>query len=155
MNDFDPNEIPFAKRHIPHYYGDTERTLFLFAGAAMLVGLFFFNQFLPSPLYLSLIAVATLVVMAGFVSPRQKWLTFANTAVAFIGSVIFSYEAFTTRDAAQAGYYPAVLPWMNLILAAIFMLTLYFTVKTLRWRFSKGEARLWDKKPIGAKPSTS
>lgn len=155
MTFIDPNEVPFARRHIPHYYGDVERELLLFAGAVMLVGLFFFHQLLPSPMYLSLMAIMVLVVIAGAVSPRQKWLAVVNAAVAFIGGIIFSYEAFTTRAAAQAGYYPEVLPWMNLTLAIVFIFTLYFSVKTLRWRFSKGEGRLWDKRPVEARSLVS
>jgi hypothetical protein len=123
----------------------------LLTGMIMLVGLFFFSEFLPTPLSPSLIAIVGIVVVAGFMSPRQKWLSLVNTALALLGTLIFSYEAFVTRAAARAGYYPDVLPWINLLLAVTFFFTLYFSVKTLRWRFGKGRERLWGKKLSASK----
>jgi hypothetical protein len=145
-------ESLLAKSRAHHYYGDIERTLFILGGLVMLVGLFFFYQYLPFPSYISLLAIVILVIIAGLLSPRQKWLAVVNMVIAALGSLIFGLQAFVTRLEADMGYFPAALPWVNLAIALIFLFALYFSTKTLRWRFAKGKERLWEKKEDGTTP---
>jgi hypothetical protein len=137
-----PDAIPpTAHPKVTHYYGDIERQLFLLAAVVMLVGFFFLHEAIRLPPFLSIAAIVAVVILAGLVSPRQWWLTVANVALSFFGLVIFGFEAFATSSAAV----PKALPWVNLLLSVIFLFGLYFSTKTLRWRFGKGRGRLWDK----------
>jgi hypothetical protein len=138
----------FRWQRVPHYYGDIERRLFMAAGAIMLFGIFNFRPYIAAPLYLSVLGIVVLVTAAGMISPHQRWLAVGNAFIALTGTVIFGFAAaddrayFTVYESAL----PAALAWTDLALAMIFLTALYFSVKTLRWRFTKGKIQLIHKR---------
>ena len=112
---------------LPHYYGDIVRKLFLLGGLIMLLALPFFNQFLPVPAFVSMLAVLVIGVIAGFTNPLQRWVMLIDIIVSLIGLAAFEYHAIS-----QYNDIPILLFGIDQLLAIIFFFALYFSTKTLR-----------------------
>lgn len=112
---------------LPHYYGDIVRKLFLWGGLIMLLTLPFFNQFLPVPAFVSMLAILVIGLVAGFTNPLQRWVMFLDIVVALVGLIAFEYHAVS-----QYSVIPLLLFLIDQLLAVIFFFALYFSTKTLR-----------------------
>lgn len=112
-----------------HYYGDTVRLLFLSAAFIMLIGLPTIKSYLSLPTIFSVAAILALGLVAGLTNPRQVWEAGLNAALSLAGFLVFesyavmAYEKYSPTDK----FFVA-----NLALSLIFMLAIYFSVKTFR-----------------------
>jgi glucan phosphoethanolaminetransferase (alkaline phosphatase superfamily) len=82
-------------RGLKHYYGDLIRVLFITAGALMIVALPFFKDqvsAIVSPMA-AIFSILVLGLLAGFMSPRQKWVSIVNALVSFFAVLVFEYYA--------------------------------------------------------------
>lgn len=115
-----------------HYYGDTVRFLFLIAAVIMLISLPSFSSIINIPIVLSVGIILVLGLVAGLTNPRQKWEAIINVGVASVGFLISEtqavlvYQQNITTTLAQRFFIT------NLGLGLIFLIALYFAVKTLR-----------------------
>ncbi|MEO8065835.1 MAG: hypothetical protein ABI643_03220 [Candidatus Doudnabacteria bacterium] len=115
-----------------HYYGDSIRKLFIFAALIIVVGLPFVYGYLGLPITLSLVAALALVIFAALTSPNHKWVIEINAIVSAVALLIF--EAYAIR------FYNLQQPFLfvtNEILALLFLVALYYSVKTWRGRFNR------------------
>lgn len=110
-----------------HYYGDRVRQLFLVGGVIMLIGIPFFNDYLPVPAIISLSAALLVVIVAGLTNPLQRWVMFIDVPVSLIAALSFEYHAIS-----RIGDIPWLLFGIDQILALLFFFALYFSTKTLR-----------------------
>lgn len=112
-----------------HYYGDIIRFLFLSVAIVMLVGLPIIARFLSLPPIVSVFAILMLGLAAGLTNPRQAWTAVVNVGIAIIGFVTFALSAVSSYQthSAHSRFFIS-----NLILAFIFLLTVYLSTKTLR-----------------------
>jgi uncharacterized membrane protein YhhN len=115
-----------------HYHGDRIRVLFLVSGIVMLVGLPVFQQKIPFPVSLSVIAVVLLAFLAGLTNPKQVWFSFLDTAASLIGFLVFEYYAITNSSNLLDNFF-----LINQLLALFFFVAFYFSVKTLRGFYLK------------------
>ncbi|MEK7654406.1 MAG: hypothetical protein AAB345_03995 [Patescibacteria group bacterium] len=118
-----------AKSAPEHYYGDDIRKIFLGVGAVMLLTLPFFNNLLPVPAFISIVAVLVISLAAGLTNPRKRWTAVINTVASVIGLAVFEYYAV---DAATKYSEASTLFFVNQAIAVAFFLALYLSTKTLR-----------------------
>ncbi len=115
-----------------HYYGDTVRFLFLIAGVIMLLMLPTVSQILNIPIVVSVVAILALGLAAGFTNPKQKLDALINVFISAAGFLIFestavwTYQNGITTDRLQFFFIASIT------LGLIFLLALYFSVKTFR-----------------------
>lgn len=119
-------------KKLSHYYGDTVRFLFLIAAVIMLVMLPTVSQILNIPIIISVVAILILGLAAGFTNPKQKLNALINVFISATGFLIFESTAVWTY---QRGITTERLEYFfiaNVALGIIFLLALYFSVKTFR-----------------------
>jgi hypothetical protein len=112
---------------IPHYYGDTVRTLFLVAGVIILGTLPFYKNLLPFGTGVLTVFVVLLALGAAVMNPFQKWIVYVDTLVAAVAVFLFEYTAIVWY-----GIDPTLLSVIRQALAIIFLFSLYYNGKTLR-----------------------
>jgi hypothetical protein len=109
-----------------HYYGDLVRKLFIVAAVFMVVTLpiFYFTD-IHEPLAFSLGAIVILGVAAGLTSPGILLSVAINLCISIVGFFFFEYYA------VRASLYSPFF-FTNQILALLFLIALYYSIKTLR-----------------------
>lgn len=112
-----------------HYYGDIVRRLFFCAALIMLVTFPFFNKMIPENPELSIAAIVIVGLLAALTNPRQLWTTILNTIVAILAVCVFEYYAliFYSRYSLDSAIF-----WINQLLSLLFLISLYYSVKTFR-----------------------
>lgn len=113
--------------HIPHYYGDAVRQLFVVAAVLMLVGAPFYADSLRVELPFEIVGAVILVALAALANPYKKFVFFVGAIAAGVGLVIYEIWALYT-------YFEST--WLQFILreaiAIIFLVAFYFNMKTVR-----------------------
>ncbi|MEK7094472.1 MAG: hypothetical protein AAB903_03995 [Patescibacteria group bacterium] len=135
-----------------HYYGDTVRRLFVLAALVMVVTLPFFVKQIEQPLIVTIGAILIIGVAAGLTSPRNPWTAMFNILVAVGGVIAFEWRA--VEWYARSGDADSFF-WITQLLAVIFLLALYFGLKTMRRVGSmellagsyESEKSFWDRPP--------
>ena len=115
-----------------HYYGDNVRKLFILGAIIIMLSLPFFSDLLPVPVFVSIASILTLGFAAGLTNPTQMWVVIVNTIISASALVIFEYYAVANYLSDSIRY---VLSLINQILAIVFLIALYYSVKTLRGMF--------------------
>ncbi len=113
----------------PHYYGDAVRRLFLAGAVLMAATLPFFSGDIYEPLPLSLSIIIILIIAAGFTSPRY-FLSAAVNVIISAGAVLI-FEWYAVQSYIRFGGADNFF-WTNQILSLIFLIALYYGVKTVR-----------------------
>ena len=119
------------EKPLEHYYGDIVRYLFLAAGIIMLVTLPLFQSLIETPLMVSISGIAVLGIAAGLTNPQQVVSAVVNFVISIVGFITFAYSA-TTSFQGKIENDKFILT--NIILAAIFIFAIYFSMKTMRSR---------------------
>ncbi len=112
---------------VPHYYGDTVRSIFFVLGAALLIMAAFIGAVSPLAMPLAVLFAVTLVLLAAFTSPRAKGIHTANVACAALGTL--AAEAFAV-GAFSVGSFGLFI--LGECIAVAFLAALYFAAKTMR-----------------------
>ncbi len=112
-----------------HYYGDLVRKLFLAGAIIMLAGLPFFADLISTPLMVSIFAIVLIGTAAGFMNPKQLWVAILNALIAVGALVVFEMSAVSDFKLYSIGH---PLFWIDQVLALLFLVALYYEVKTLR-----------------------
>jgi hypothetical protein len=116
-----------------HYYGDAVRVLFIVGGLIMLVFYPFFSSFIKAPTAFSIIGVVALVIFAGLMNPRQKWIMVLNTIISISALAVFEYAAvYTYLNLPPAQGVHVVFFWVNQALSLLFFFAAYLSTKTIR-----------------------
>jgi hypothetical protein len=122
-------EIFMAQSTTPHYYGDTIRKLFFAAAFVMLFFMPFFNTYIPLSIRQGLLVILALSLFSGLTNPKLMWIAVMDMIISAVSVFIFGYYAvdaylqYTAKDL----YF-----WVNHILAVLFLVSLYFSIKTVR-----------------------
>jgi len=115
----------------PHYYGDIIRAIFVSAGVLMIVALPFYKNQIPVTPTEAILSIIVLGILAGFMSPRQKWVSIVDGVVSLVAVLVFEYYAVLAyKSVGQIFTGPFFL--LNQVLAGLFFITLYLSVKTFR-----------------------
>lgn len=113
-----------------HYYGDTVRSLFLLAAIIIFLIVPFGGSSDPE---LAIILVASSVILtlfAGLTSPKTHVVALIDSFISGVGCFIFESLAVSAYKASSTLTDTAVFVLQTL--AIIFLLALYFSVKTVR-----------------------
>ncbi len=122
-------ETPFVRRAVPHYYGDTVRTLMVTAAVFIFIAETLWRS-IPLSLSGTIIAIIVLTVFAGLTNPNIRWVHYVNMLIAAWGTFIFGREALVGYGDGRPLFEFGFLS--NEILAVISVLMLYFAIKTVR-----------------------
>ncbi|HZZ99226.1 MAG TPA: hypothetical protein VFK07_00755 [Candidatus Paceibacterota bacterium] len=112
-----------------HYHGHIVKRLFFVAAVVMLIGLPFFSNRLPIHTVLSLTLIVAIGLFSGFTNPVKRWPVFIDTIISIIGTLVFEYYA---ADYYQTFGIKDIVFWVSQILAVLFVVALYYGIKTLR-----------------------
>lgn len=119
-----------------HYYGDSVRTLFIIGGLIMLVSYPFFSSFIKAPVAFSLIGVVALVIFAGLMNPKQRWIMAINVIISIVAFGIFEYAAvYAYLNLVPAQDIHIAFFWVNQVLSLLFFFAAYLCTKTIRGAF--------------------
>ncbi len=113
-----------------HYYGDIVRACFVASGFVLLVAILLDKQLLHIYLAIGVIGVLILVILAGLTSPRKEWVLFIEALVAGIGFLLFEYVAVAAYI--KAGTMSDIVFVLRQTLSILFLITLYYSVKSIR-----------------------
>jgi len=117
---------PFTQS-VPHYYGDIVRQLFICTAALMLIAAPFYADSLRVELPFEIAGALVLVALAALVNPHKKSVMVANAVASGVGLVIFetwTLYAYQASSWVQVG--------LRQLLALLFLVAFYFSVKTVR-----------------------
>jgi hypothetical protein len=112
-----------------HYHGDATRILFMTAAILMLVGATL-GADLPFSSFGTVLFAVVLVVTAGITNPAQKWIHYLNVALAVFGMLTYGPNAIDYYRAGKTVFDITFFVTEGSVL--LFLLALYFTVKTAR-----------------------
>ncbi len=132
---------------VRHYYGDAIRTIFLVAGAGIIITLPFFSEISKIPSIISIAMAVIFALFGGLMSPRQRQAMIANAVIALIGFIVFEYCAMDAYQTSTTDPKYQAFFLVNQILAVLFFLAMYLSMKTIRWRVL-GERELPDQEKI-------
>ena len=122
-------EVMQNRGSTPHYYGDIIRKLFFTSAFIMLLFMPFFNSYIPVTIQQGLFIVLALSIFSGLTNPKLLWVAVINIVIAASGVFIFGYYAV---DSYLLYTITNIYFWVNQILAILFLLSLYFSIKTVR-----------------------
>jgi hypothetical protein len=122
-------EGPYRHRHVAHYHGDTVRALFVTQAVVMFVAETT-GASLPLATVQVVVFAVGLVVAAGITNPAQAWIHFVNAGLAIYGAMLFGLYAIETYQTYHDIFAPTYL--YAEVLAALFLISVYFTTKTIR-----------------------
>ena len=129
-------------KDLRHYYGDYVRNMFLIGGIVVLLSLPLFTHLLTTSIGYSIAVVTVLVVAAGLANPVQKWTMILNIVVAATAIVFFEHQALLIeRMATHVDLHKNIFLLESHALALLFLFALYYSIKTARGRFLKGEIK--------------
>lgn len=123
---------PKEKKPFSHYHGDIVRVVFLIAAFIILFTLPTFQSLLNIPILTSIIVILILGVAAGLTNPLKKWSATINVVISVVGFLIFEYSAVLLYQGQIDSTKNVAFFLTNLILGLLFLISLYFSVKTLR-----------------------
>ena len=124
-------DLPAKPAHtaMRHYHGDTVRILFVCGAVLMLVSETF-GASLPLSATGVIIFSVVLVIAAGITNPEQYWIHLINTALSILGALLFGPSAISHY---RTGGSIADLSFLSVeVLSVLFLVTIYFAVKTVR-----------------------
>ncbi len=129
--EIDNREVFRKGKLTEHYYGDIIRALFIIGAVVMLIMLPFSSSMLPIPVSISILIILVLVFLAGFTNPTQEFINYLNVLASAAGAISFEYAA-ASVNFSSARPLTFVFFIINQVLAIVFFLALYYSVKTLR-----------------------
>ncbi len=113
-----------------HYYGDIVRKHLFFAGLVLLLAALIDEEFRSFYLFAGIFGVLVFTILAGLTSPVRRLVMIADVFVAAIMFMVFEYfaiDAFSRYENFSDSIF-----LLRQFLAVIFLITLYFSTKTLR-----------------------
>jgi len=121
-------DIPFILKEPgpSHYYGDTVRILFVVSAVLIIAAQFIGSPFLTPGA--AMLASVILVVAAGLTNPVHAWIHTTNSVIAGIGAVMCGYVALAHYQEGATIFNELLV----VVLAVLFLIALYLSVKTLR-----------------------
>jgi hypothetical protein len=128
------NKRALGEKRPAHYYGDYVRRMFFVSGIVMLIGLPFFASNLELTVFAATLGVVIIGIFAGLTSPRQSPIIVFDVCVSAAASIIF--ELLTIEWYKETGGIDLYF-FFNQILAILFFVALYFSVKTFRAMLSE------------------
>lgn len=115
----------------PHYYGGNVRNLFLGGAAVLMFTALIDKEFSEFYLTLGVFILLALVVLAGLTNPKTLRSIIADTVCSAVLFVFFEYSALIGNSMSTSSKLDPIF-FLRQILAGIFLVALYFSIRT--WR---------------------
>lgn len=112
---------------LPHYYGDIVRELFVGAVVLMLFAAPFYGDSLQTEIPFEIAAAIIVVGLAALTNPWKRYIIVADAVAAGVGVAVYEIWAVWEYQ-----WISAIAFSLREIIAIIFMLAFYFSIKTLR-----------------------
>jgi hypothetical protein len=112
----------------------------MLAGVIMLITLPSFSRILNIPVLVSVAGILILALSAGLTNPRLQWVAWANVIVSSIGFLIFETYGILAYNQGTQGAISRIgenFVIINIMLGLMFLISLYFSVRTLRGFYLK------------------
>ena len=119
-----------TSRH-PHYYGDIIRKQLFFAAFVILLAALIDTELRNFYLFVGLFGVVGLTILAGLTSPQKRGIMFTDMFVSAIMFLIFEY--FAINAFVKYGNFSDPIFFFRQLIAVIYLVTLYYSTKTLRY----------------------
>lgn len=119
-----------GESQFPHYYGDIVRKQLIFAGVVVLLAGLLDTELQSFYLFIAVFGVLTFVVLAGLTSPLKPSVMIANSVISGVMFLFFEYFALSAY--AHYGDFANRVFLLRQLLSVVFLLTLYFSTKTIR-----------------------
>lgn len=127
MNDYGIGQSPSDSAHIPHYYGDYIRILFITAAVLAAFAIPVWGDLLPIGTFAQVIGVVILVVLAGLTSPHGTFVLWTDAIVSAIGVIFIENTAISLYSIDELAIFFARETIVLLLLVAT-----YLSIKTVR-----------------------
>ncbi|HUQ30323.1 MAG TPA: hypothetical protein VM103_02265 [Candidatus Paceibacterota bacterium] len=112
-----------------HYHGSTVRALLITSAIVLLIGATTGSD-LPLSGSGSVISAIVLMVVAGITNPEQEWIHWVNEFLTVLLTIVFGTNAIEYYH--RGGSVLDHSFFFTEVLSIIFLVTLYFTTKTVR-----------------------
>jgi hypothetical protein len=122
-------EMPpmFGKSGIPHYYGDSVRSMLISAAVVYALSLPIWGNLLPFDTSTGIGVVIVLVLLAGLVNPRSLMLMLVNAFVAGLGVFLLEAAAITLYKTDSV-----MLFFLRELCAILLLFGFYYSVRSAR-----------------------
>jgi len=125
----EPVEAPETKR--PHYYGNLIRKYLFLAGFIIMIATLFDAELRSFYLFIGLFGVVGITLLAGLTSPQKRGIMFTDVFVSAIMFLVFEYFAIVAYIRYEDLFDKVFL--LRQTLAVIFLVSLYYSTKTMRF----------------------
>ncbi|HAS85174.1 MAG TPA: hypothetical protein DCS23_03875 [Candidatus Yonathbacteria bacterium] len=133
------NETQSAKTSHPHYYGTLVRKQLFFAAFVILLAALIDRELRNFYLVVGLFGVVGLTILAGLTSPQKRGIMFTDMFVSAIMFLIFEY--FAINAFVKYGTFSDPIFFFRQLIAVIYLVTLYYSTKTLRYYDDKESSK--------------
>lgn len=113
-----------------HYYGDIVRKHLFFAGLVLLFAALVDKELQTFYFYTGIFGVLVFTILAGLTSPLKRRVMVADVFVAAVMFMMFEYFAIDAFS--QYQNFSDTVFLIRQFLAVVFLITLYFSTKTVR-----------------------
>lgn len=124
-----------AKRH-PHYYGDLVRKHLFFAAFVIMIAALIDTELRNFYIFLGLFGVVGLTVLAGLTDPKKRGVMFIDVLISAVMFLIFEYFAIQAYIRYENFTYNVF--FFRQLIAIVYLVTLYYSTKTMRYYEDKG-----------------
>ena len=131
------DEILSPEKVHPHYYGNLIRKNFFLAGFIIMMAALLDSELRSFYLFVGLFGVVGVTILAGLTSPRKRAIMFIDVLVSAVMFLIFEYFAIVAY-ARYENFSDSVF-FLRQLIAAIFLVALYYSTKTMRYHETGGK----------------
>jgi len=133
------NEAQSVKTSHPHYYGTLVRKQLVFAAFIILLAVLIDSELRNFYLVVGLFGVVGLTILAGLTSHQKRGIMFTDMFISAIMFLIFEY--FAVNAFVKYGTFSDPIFFFRQLIAVIYLITLYYSTKTLRYYDDKESAK--------------
>lgn len=115
----------------PHYHGNLIRKYLFLAGFIIMIAALVDSELRSFYFTIGLFGVIGITILAGLTSPQKRGIMFTDVLVSAIMFLIFEYFAITAFIKYENFLNPVF--FFRQILAVVFLVSLYYSTKTMRY----------------------
>lgn len=127
MNDYGIGTSPSDSSHIPHYYGDYVRVIFIVAAALAAFAIPVWGDVLPVGTFPQVAGIVILVVLAGLTNPHGTFILWVDAIVSAIGVLFIENTAIALYSIDEIALFFA-----RELIVLLLLFAMYFSIKTVR-----------------------
>lgn len=129
MSDYgiEPRRSPLDSSHIPHYYGDYVRLIFIIAAALAAFAIPVWGDVLPIGTFPQVVGIVILVLLAGLTNPHGTFVLWVDAIISAIGVLFIENTAISLYSIDEVAIF-----FVREILVLLLLFAMYYSIKTVR-----------------------